>query len=64
MVAVVDILKSVRPRQAVLLSGYALYLVFIYMAFHSNTVLASMGPLGHTLDVVFLMATMSARVVV
>ncbi|MEG0845436.1 MAG: LuxR C-terminal-related transcriptional regulator [Raoultibacter sp.] len=64
MVAVADILKSVRPRQAVLLSGYALYLVFIYMAFHSNTVLASMGPLGHTLDVVFLMATMSARVVV
>lgn len=38
---VADIAKSLRARDAVFFGGYALYLAFSYMMFHSATVLTS-----------------------
>lgn len=59
-----DLFKHTRARDLLWVSGYALYLVFSYMVFHSTTVVSSFGPIGHSYEVVFLMATLAARVVV
>lgn len=45
-------------------SGYALYLVFSYMTFHSTTVISSAGTIDHTLSTLSLTAIMTARVIV
>jgi DNA-binding CsgD family transcriptional regulator len=45
-------------------SGYALYLVFSYISFHSATLLSSGGGIGHHFEVLFLAATLGARICV
>ncbi|WP_139651838.1 response regulator transcription factor [Raoultibacter phocaeensis] len=59
-----DIARSLRARDAVFFGGYALYLVFSYMVFHSATVLSSTGSLGYGFEVMFSMGAMGARIVV
>lgn len=61
---VADIAKSLRARDAVFFGGYALYLAFSYMMFHSATVLTSAGPLGYGIEVMFSIGAMGARIVV
>lgn len=61
---VADIAKSLRARDAVFFGGYALYLAFSYMTFHSATVLTSAGPLGYGIEVMFSIGAMGARIVV
>lgn len=61
---VVDIARSLRLRDVVFFGGYALYLVFSFMAFHSATVLSSAGSLGYDVGVLFSMGAMAARIVV
>lgn len=61
---VIDIVKGLRVRDAMFFGGYALYLVFSFMTFHSATVLSSVGSLSHDTEVMFLMGAMSARVLV
>ena len=59
------LLELVRKTQKLNLlwfSGYALYLVFSYMVFHSATLLSSAGEIDHSAEVVFFATSLSARV--
>ncbi|MEG0505725.1 MAG: LuxR family transcriptional regulator, partial [Raoultibacter sp.] len=59
-----EITKGMRMRDLLFFGGYALYLVFSYMSFHSATVLSSSGSLGHGLEVMFSMGIIGTRVLV
>ena len=59
-----DIAKRLRVRDAVFFGGYALYLAFSYMVFHSATVLSSSASLGYEFEAVFSVGAMGARIVV
>lgn len=59
-----DLFKHTRSRDILWFSGYALYLVFSYMVFHSETVLSSLGTFDSTSSVMFLGTTLVARVIV
>lgn len=56
------LVRNAHPRELVLFSGYALYLVFSYMMFHSATVLSTGGSLPHFDEVLFLSSIFLARV--
>ena len=58
-----DIARGLRARDAVFFGGYALYLAFSYMVFHSTTVLSSTGSLGPSIEVMFSIGAMGARIV-
>lgn len=59
-----ELVEASRPRDFVFYCGYALYLAFSYMAFHSATMLSSGGTPGHDLDTVFTMVIIGARIAV
>lgn len=59
-----DTLKAARPRDLMFFSGYALFLVFSYLAFHSVTLISSAGPMEYSMGVLFSIAAMSARIIV
>jgi len=60
----IDLFKSTRPRDLLFFSGYALYLVFSYMVFHSTTVLSSASANAAQIQPLFLLASSGARVFV
>ncbi|MEG0991455.1 LuxR family transcriptional regulator, partial [Gordonibacter sp.] len=59
-----ELLAGMRARDVAFMSGYALYLVFGYMSFESPTVLTSLGEAGSFVQSLFLMAVISARLLV
>ena len=58
----VTLIKETRLRDTLFFGGYALYLVFSYMALHSATVLSSGGGFDFDTQTLFLIAVFSARV--
>lgn len=58
-----ELARTTHKRDLLWFGGYALYLVFSYMVFHSATVLSSAGKMDHASEVFFLVASLSARVV-
>lgn len=56
--------KGMRLTDVIFFGGYALYLVFSYMAFHSETLLSSGTGIGYDDAAVFLFAVLGARVVI
>lgn len=59
-----EVFKQTKTRDLVWFSGYALYLVFSYMTFHSTTVISSAGIMDHVGSTLSLIAIMGARVLV
>lgn len=57
-----NILSSLKGRGAVFFGGYALYLVFSFMAFHSATLTSVSLAIGHDGNVVFSASAMAARI--
>ena len=57
-----NILSSLKGRGAVFFGGYALYLVFSFMAFHSATLTSVSSAIGHDGNVVFSASAMAARI--
>ena len=57
-------LGTVKARDAVFFSGYALYLVFSYIAFHSFTIFAPADALDPSSQTLFLATVLMARIVV
>ena len=56
-----ELVSGMRGRNALFMSGYALYLVFGYMSFESPTVLTSLGETAALVQSLFLVAVISAR---
>lgn len=59
-----ELFRKTRKRDLLWFGGYALYLVFSYMVFHSATVLSSVGKIDHGSEVGFLVASLSAHIVI
>ena len=59
-----ELVAGMRARDAVFMSGYALYLVFGYVSFESPTLLISLGDADLPAQSLFLMAVAGARVLV
>lgn len=59
-----DALKQTKMQDLFWFSGYALYLVFSYMALHSTTVISSAGVIDYTSSTLSFIAIISARVLV
>ena len=57
-----NILSSLKGRGAVFFGGYALYLVFSFMAFHSATLTSVSLAIGHDGNVVFSASAKAARI--
>lgn len=55
---------AVKAQDAVFFSGYALYLVFSYIAFHSFTIFAPADALDPASQTLFLATVLAARIVV
>ncbi|MCL2826300.1 MAG: LuxR family transcriptional regulator, partial [Eggerthellaceae bacterium] len=55
------LLKNKHPRELLFFGGYALYLAFSFMAFHSATALASGGGLAFDTQTLFLIAVAVVR---
>ncbi|MCI8424425.1 MAG: helix-turn-helix transcriptional regulator [Adlercreutzia sp.] len=56
------IFSTLRPRTALLFAGYALYLVFSFMTFHSATVVSAVSAGGVGEGIYFMAPAMAARV--
>lgn len=59
-----ELFVGVKARDAVFMSGYALYLVFGYVSFESPTMFVSMGGSNLPAQSLFQVATVGARVLV
>ncbi|WP_087881552.1 helix-turn-helix transcriptional regulator [Arabiibacter massiliensis] len=59
-----ELFAGMRMRDAVFMTGYALYLAFGYMSFESPTVLTSLGESGALVQSLFLVAVIAARIAV
>lgn len=57
-----DILGGLKSRDAVFFGGYALYLVFSFVAFHSATLTSVSPAVGHGGNVVFSASAMIGRI--
>lgn len=56
------IARQMKMRDAMLFGGYALYLVFSFMAFHSATLTDAVSAAGHEGNVLFVSSAMIARI--